>query len=486
MNDYAILVPILFPIIGSLIVGVVKKDGWINFLSMSILFCEFMLIIGTVVSTNKVEILELAKGLIIGYRVDEIGKIFAVLIGFVWFVVGIYAMKYMKHENNFGTFMMMYIMSLGSLISLCYSGNIMTMYFSFEMMTLMTFPLVVHTREPQAIRAGMKYIGYSVLGAGLGLIGFFFLSTYNVSTEFVAGGVDLIGVSDKNRETLLIMAFLMIVGFSCKGGIFPLQGWLPSAHPVAPSPASAVLSGVITKAGVLCVIRVIYYIFGIDFLQGTWVQNAYLLLVIGTIFMGSMLAYKEKILKKRLAYSTISQISYIFFGLMMLNEFGFMGAILQVAFHMFGKNLLFMCAGIMIHKTGKTLVSDYVGIGSKMPKLMLLFTVGTLSLIGIPPTAGFISKWFLAQGGLNFYYNNLGVIGVVILLISAVLTAGYLFSIVYNSFFVESKPNEFDNVKEANIMMLLPIFILALSIILLGIFPYLLQQNIEHIITIIF
>lgn len=491
MNNMEIyfMIPILFPIFASLIIACIKKEKILSFFSISILLIQFIFVVFTKTSVETYEIWQLVDNLVIRYKIDELGRFFAIIISFVWLMVGIYASKYMQHEKRPQEFMMMYIMSLGSLISLCYSANMMTMYFSFEMMTIMTFPLVVHSREKDAIRAGMKYIGYSILGAGLGLIGFFFLSTYGISTEFVSGGVDFSNISAKNEQILLIMAFLMIMGFSCKGGIFPLQGWLPSAHPVAPSPASAVLSGIITKAGVLCVIRTIYYIFGAEFLRDTWVQGAYLSLVIATIFMGSMLAYKEKILKKRLAYSTISQLSYIFFGLMLLNEIVFMGAMLQIVFHILAKNLLFLCAGTMIHSTGYKYVKEYNGIGKKMPKLMILFSVGTLSLIGIPLTSGFISKWYLAQGGLmlqnsNFY--ELAFAGIIVLLVSAVLTAGYLFSIVYSSFFVDSENDDFKDVKDVDNTMFLPIFILGVLVVFFGVYSYPLEQLIEHIINNLF
>ena len=162
----------------------------------------------------------------------------------------------------------------------------------------------------------------------------------------------------------------MALGFGCKAGMFPLHAWLPTAHPVAPSPASAVLSGIITKGGIIAIIRVTYYLFGVDFLRGTWAQTALLVLSIVTIFMGSMLAYKEKLLKKRLAYSTVSNVSYVVFGLMLMCPAGFMGALLQVVFHAVAKNILFLCAGAIIYKTHKTYVSELKGIGCAAPRCL--------------------------------------------------------------------------------------------------------------------
>lgn len=474
-------IAIIFPIIISILIGFINNTKLLKISTITALLIQFIVVLNVEIAEYSLQVWHLIKPLTITYKVDALGKFFAVAMSFIWLLVGIYSVEYMEHEENPNKFIMMYIMSLGSLMSLCFSANLMTMYMSFEIMALMTFPLVVHTRERDALRAGMKYIGYSVLGAGLGLIGFFFLQAYGISTEFVSAGVDLSSLTHEQRENIEYVAFIMLIGFSCKCGIFPLQGWLTSAHPVAPSPASAVLSGVITKAGVLCVVRIIHYIFGADFLLGTWVQKWYLILVISTIFMGSMLAYKEKTLKKRLAYSTISQVSYVLFGLILCNQIGFIGAMLHMIFHMFSKNLLFMCAGIIIHKTHTTIVSKYTGIGKRMPKLMVMFAVGSLSLIGIPPMAGFISKWFLAQGGLNAYNSTVGIVGVSVLLVSAVLTAGYLFSIVYNAFFVYNASYESENMLEAKGIIMLPIFVCSVALIYFGVYSYGLEKIIETI-----
>ena len=170
-----------------------------------------------------------------------------------------------------------------------------------------------------------------------------------------------------------------MIGFGCKAGMYPLHAWLPTAHPVAPAPASAVLSGIITKCGVLAIIRTTYYLFGVDFVRGTWVQNVILVLAIGTIFMGSMLAYREKMLKKRLAYSSISQVSYVLFGVFLMTPQALCGALLQVVAHAIAKNALFLSAGAVIYKTGHTYVNELKGIGKQMPIGMICFTIASLS-----------------------------------------------------------------------------------------------------------
>ena len=230
-----------------------------------------------------------------------------------------------------------------------------------------------------------------------------------------------------------------------------------------------------------------YYLFGVDFLRGTWAQTALLVLSIVTIFMDSMLAYKEKLLKKRLAYSTVSNVSYVVFGLMLMCPVGFMGALLQVVFHAVAKNILFLCAGAIIYKTHKTYVSELKGIGKEMPIVMWTFALASLSLIGIPPTSGFVSKWYLAQGGLLPQSGTLGLVGVAVLMVSALLTAGYLMSIVVNGFF-PGKDFDYASLqkKEPNYLMTVPLVLLSIAVVGFGMMPEPLMQAIRSISGMIF
>ena len=304
------------------------------------------------------------------------------------------------------------------------------------------------------------------------LFGIYFLNKYALTLNFTAGGVlDMQAVSG-NEGILLIAAFAMIVGFGVKAGMFPLHAWLPTAHPVAPAPASAVMSGIIVKMGVLGILRVVYYLFGAEFIRGTWVQHAWLVLSLLTVFMGSMLAYREKVMKKRLAYSTVSQASYILFGMALLVPEGLTGALLHVVFHAVIKSALFLCAGAVIYKTGKTSVDELKGIGKEMPITIWCYTFASAALIGIPPASGFISKWHLAIGALDSGIAVFAWLGPVVLLVSALLTAGYLLPITVNGFLPGA---EFDyeklEKKEPVKLMVIPIMILAALSILAGLFP---------------
>lgn len=482
MIDNLIWLPVILPFLLGVIISRHKNENLSVIFVLVGIIINGLIVIFNLDNFNELVVLTLNKDLYIYYVVDDIGGFFATAISIIWVVVGVYAVEYIKHEQRSKEFMMWYTMSLSPLISICFSGNLITLYTSFEIMTIFTFPLVMHNREPEAVRAGIKYIGYSILGAGLVLFGFLIVNEYSLSTDFIGGGINFneVAITEK-RNLLLVACFSMIVGFSCKGGMFPLHNWLPTAHPVAPSVGSAVLSGVITKIGVLCVIRVIYFIFGGDFIKNTWVQNAYLVLAIITIIIGSTLAYKEKNIKKRLAYSTMSQLSYILFGIMLLNYNGMVSALLQVVFHMISKNLLFMCVGGLIMKTGYSNVRDYNGIGKELGNVIILFTIGSLSLIGIPPFAGFISKFALVQSAF-LLENKIAFIGSIALMVSALLTAGYLLSFVYSSMFLHSDKEDL-NLKPVSSTMILPIGILAFMLLYFGIFPNGLQNIIKEIIN---
>ena len=486
-GNILLLLPMILPFIFGLIIGFQKEEKQYNTLAFIAMAVEAALVWYLCMGDHSAVLVTFTDRLSIAYNTDGLAKFFACLISTIWLIAAVFSMEYMKHEKKPQRFFMFYTFSLAALMSLCFSENMMTLYLSYEFMTILTVPLVIHTGTPEATSAGLKYLGYSIFGAGLGLMGFFFLNTYCDTTSFIAGGTLNMALVEGKENMMLIVFFLMILGFGCKAGMFPLHAWLPTAHPVAPSPASAVLSGIITKGGVIAIIRVTYYLFGADFLRGTWAQTAVLILSVITIFMGSMLAYKEKLLKKRLAYSTVSNVSYVVFGLMLLCPAGFMGALLQVVFHAVAKNILFLCAGAIIYKTHKTYVHELKGIGKEMPVVMWTFAFAALSLIGIPPTAGFVSKWYLAQGGLLPEMGVVGLVGVVMLMVSALLTAGYLMSIVTNAFF---PGNDFDyatlKVKEPNYLMTVPLVLLAAAVVVLGIMPGSLQNVIGGISGMIF
>lgn len=415
------------------------------------------------------------------FKVDGVSVIFSAMTVIVFVCAGFFSFEYMKHEQKEKRYYGFYLIAFGVLLALCFAGNLITFYLFFELLTLSSMPVVIHNGSKEAIMAGLKYLFYSLCGAYLSLFGLYFIESYGNTLTFSPGGVFSAGAIAEHGTVLLVTAMLMLIGFGVKAGMFPLHAWLPTAHPVAPAPASAVLSAVIVKAGVLGMVRVVYYIFGVSFLRGSWVQTVWMCLTLLTVFMGSMLAYREPVLKKRLAYSTVSQLSYILFGLSIMETDALRGGLLHVLSHGFIKAALFLCAGAIIFKTGKTRVEELRGIGKEMPLLMWCYTIVSLGLIGIPPTGGFISKWYLAEGALSSGIAVFSWLGPVILLISALLTAGYLLPVTIRGFFPGADYNYETLVKkEPSPLMTVPVLILALLSVLLGLLPggildYLLQ-----------
>lgn len=425
---------------------------------------------------RTVVLFKMTEQLPIALRSDGTSRIFSAVMALMWTISGFYSFSYMRHEQNEKSYYAFYLLTLSSLMALTLSGTMVTMYLFFEAMTFISVPMVLHTRTKEAVAAGIKYLIYSVAGATMGLLGIFMLTPNIGSGYFVAGGSLLADSLTISREAMLGVIFITILGFGTKAGMFPMHGWLPTAHPVAPAPASAVLSGVITKAGVLAIFRIIFYVVGPDFIRGSWVQMALLGCATLTVFMGSMLALREKTLKKRLAYSSVSQVSYVLCGLFLLDKTAFDGALLQIVFHALSKDALFLCAGAIVFKTGLTRVDEMRGLGKRMPLTMWLFTFASISLIGIPPLGGFISKWYIAQGAVAsaMPVPVFSWLVPTILLVSALLTAGYLLPPAVSAFFGSMSDGEHVPVlpkAEPSAMMTVPILILVLSLVILGMAP---------------
>ena len=387
----------------------------------------------------------------------------------IWAPVVVFTKPYIRHAGQGNQFMGFYTMTLGVLMGLAQAANFVTMYMFFEMMSLITVPLVLHNATPAARRAGFKYLGYSVFGAGMALAGYFFIAYYLTVPDFQPGGAIDFSRAAEHQPLLLVAYCLMIVGFGAKAGMMPMQSWLPAAHPVAPAPASAVLSGVITKGGVVAVIRVTYYMFGPEFLAGSWPQYVLLTLTLATVFVGSMLAYREKQLKRRLAYSTVSQVSYVLLGVFLLSMEGLYGSLLQMVFHALAKNALFLCAGAVICKTGCTRVKELRGMGKRMPAVMVCFALASLSLVGIPPAGGFLAKWHLAVGAMRADAGVFAWLGPVVLMVSALLTAGYLFPVIVEGFFPGKDWRKTDQSEDGRLsvsaFMGMPLAVLGISLL---------------------
>lgn len=474
--NHILLFPILFPIVaGIMLLTIIKYQNR----------KPLLVFVGTVLGVNAlwgvfamcrvsegVTVFYLTRSLPIYFKVDTLGRLFASLMVLVWLLGGFFSFEYMKHEKNEQRFYGFYLILYGVLFGLDFSGNLITMYLFYEFMTLTALPLVLHTQTKEAVMAGLKYLFYSFAGAYMALFGVFVMGKYAKTLEFTPGGVIDPAVLRENETLFLVVALLMILGFSVKAGMFPMHAWLTAAHPAAPGPASAVLSGIIVKGGILALIRVVFEIIGPDFIRGSWVQRLWMALSLLTVLLGSLLAFREPVLKKRLAYSTVSQLSYILFGLSLFDRQAMTGSLLHIAAHVFIKVALFLTAAAVIYMTGCKRVEELRGVGKGMPVTMWCYTIVSLGLVGIPPTSGFISKWYLAAGALHTGIPVFSWLGPVILLISALLTAGYLLPVSMEGFFPgkEYDAERFQG-KEPPLLMRVPLMIFAGFTLALGLFP---------------
>lgn len=420
---------------------------------------------------EEITLVTFSEHVTVTFAFDSLGRFFLAAVLLLYTTVAFYAFEYMKMEEKPEVFFAFFYVSLGALIAVCAAGNLVTVYFCFEMATLTTVPLVLHEGTKEAVTAGMKYLFYSIGGALMGLFGVFFVYYYGMAgRSFTLGGFLNREAVSGHKGILLAAVFVAIVGFGTKAGMYPMHGWLPAAHPIAPAPASALLSGIIAKAGIIAVIRMVYYCVGADFLRGTWVQYAWMILAMLTILMGSMMAYMEKVMKKRLAYSTISQLSYIMLALSLLSADGLRGGLLHVMSHAASKGCLFLAAGVFIYRLGKRRVDELAGIGKQMPVTMWCFLIASLSLVGIPPMGGFLSKWVIALAAIRDGAGMLSVLAPVVLLISALLTAGYLLPVAFNSFFPGKDYKGETTDAEPGLLMLLPMAILCIAALVMGLF----------------
>lgn len=405
----------------------------------------------------------------VSFHMDGMGKVFAGLAAMLWPLAVLYSFEYMENDPKEKSFYLFYVITYGVTLGVAMADNILTMYFFFEMMSLVTLPLILHTRTREAVLASRSYLYYMIGGAAFAFIGMIFILAYGSSSAFVPGGVlDLEKIGDKINMMLLVYV-LCFLGFGVKTAIWPFSGWLPKAG-VAPTPVTALLHAVaVVNTGAFATMRVTYYSFGTRLLRGTWAQGVVMLLVIFTIVYGCSRALKETHLKRRLAWSTISNMSYILFGVTLMTPLGLAAALCHMLFHSFMKICSFFCAGAVIHRTGRSFIHELDGLGRKMPRVFAIFTVSGMALMGVPGLAGFISKWQLAQAAAADD-NPLAWVGVGALLVSALLTAIYMLTISVRAFF---PGREFDyhtvsDVKEPGWKMLVPLMIFVIVILVFG------------------
>ncbi|MDP7062748.1 MAG: proton-conducting transporter membrane subunit [Planctomycetota bacterium] len=376
-------------------------------------------------------------GLSLALSPEPLGILFALIASFLWPITAIYAIGYMRGhgESNQTRFFACFALSIAATIGISMAANMLTLFVFYELLTLATFPLVTHAGTPDAKRAGRIYLGI-LMGTSVALMLLATIWTYQITgtLDFTRGGVFPEG-TDKGVMSILLLLFIFGTG---KAALMPFHRWLPAAM-VAPTPVSALLHAVaVVKAGVFTVLKVAIYLFGIDSIAD--LQGAHFLSYAAafTILVASIVAMGKDNLKARLAYSTISQLAYIVLGAMIGTSAGVIGGSMHIAMHAFGKITLFFCAGAILVATHRKNVSELDGIGKRMPLTMAAFTIGALSIIGLPPMGGTWSKWMLIQGTLDAGAWIL----MVVLMISSLLNIAYLLVIPMRAFFACEKSKE--------------------------------------------
>ena len=468
---YVILIPF---ITGILVKTIPFKKRWQKEAFLEVMVVLNSILVWYLILSGNNDTFVLAKftgNLSISFHIDGLSKVFAGLVSFLWPLATLFALEYMTKEEREDTFFMFYTMTYGVTLGIAMSENILTMYFFYEFLTLITVPLVAHTLTREAILASRKYLYYSLGGAAFGFIGMIFLIIYGITPSFQMGGVIAPVTWASMSNVLLVVYIFAFMGFGVKAAICPFNSWLPDAG-VAPTPVTALLHAVaVVKSGAFAIIRLTYYCYGAEKIRNTWAQKFLMVIVIFTIVYGCSRAVKETHIKRRLAYSTISNLSYILFGAIIATPAGLVGALCHLVFHAFMKISSFFCAGAIMHQTEKHYVHELDGMGKKLPIVFSIFTASALALMGVPGLAGFISKWYLCkaavQSGSVFAYAGIGG-----LLVSALLTAIYMLTIVVRAFFPDKNfdYSKIDKYSDPNWKMIVPLSVFTIAIVVFGVY----------------
>lgn len=383
---------------------------------------------------EPVTLLHFTQGLDVTLAADGLSRVFILIIAVLWPLTTLYAFDYMKHEGGEPRFFAFFLLSYGVCAGIAFAGNLVTLYMFFEMLTLATLPLVMHKMDDKARFAGRRYLLYSMAGAALGFIAIVFSYVYGSGGGFVLGGTMGTAFDAQTANTLRVAFTLAFFGFGVKAALFPMSLWLPTAS-VAPTPVTALLhAAAVVKAGAFACIRLTYYTFGVELLRGTFAQYIPMAAAIVTIAGGSLLALRQNHLKRRLAWSTVSNLSYILFSVTLMSNLALKAACMHMLAHAFIKITLFFGVGCILVTTEKEYLDEIGGLAGRLPVTFGCFTIASAALMGVPPLPGFFSKWIIGTAA-GYDGGWLPIAGIAALMFSAFLTALYLMSILSRAYF---------------------------------------------------
>lgn len=471
--DTLLLTILLLPLAGAAGIIITRRSPDVR--EGVTLLCSALIAVLVVMLANRfmdgetfaLTLIEPIPGISIAFKIEALGMLFALIAGILWLVTSIYAIGYMRghNEQNQTRFFAAFAVSIAATMGIAFSANLFTLFLFYELLTLSTYPLVTHAGTPEAKQGGRVYLGI-LLGTSIALFLLGILVTWSLTgrVDFEAGGI-LSGHIDPAWAGLLYALFLFGIG---KAAVMPFHRWLPAAM-VAPTPVSALLHAVaVVKAGVFTILKVTIYIFGSDFILSNDVTGGLIWIAAATILLASMVAMTKDNLKARLAYSTVSQLSYIVLGAMLASKAGLIGASMHIAMHAFAKITLFFAAGAIFVAWHKKKVSELNGLGRAMPVTFTAFFIGTLSIIGLPPFGGMWSKWYLALGAVETTQLLL----LAVLMISSLLNIIYLLPIPIRAFFSKPESGEhYTEIAEAPKSILLAMIITSTACIVLFFYP---------------
>lgn len=442
--QFAIGMAILAPLLGA--IGIQLTGRWPNLretvtlIAAGAAFVFVQSLVSLVFGGARPELVLIADvlpGVDLAFQVEPLGMLYALVAASLWIPTSLYAVGYMRghNEGNQTRFFTCFALAIFAALGIAFSKNVFTLFLFYEILTFSTYPLVTHYGDEEAKRAGRIYMGILVTTS----VAFLLLAV--VMTQALAGTLDFKpgGILAGKVDGLLVPGLLALYAFGTgKAALMPFHKWLPNAM-VAPTPVSALLHAVaIVKAGVFTVLKVVVYVFGIEFLTETAASEWLMWVAAFTLLSSSVIALTKDNLKARLAYSTISQLAYITLGAAIATKAAIAGAALHIAMHAIGKITLFFCAGAIYVALHKKYISQMNGIGRQMPFTMAAFFLGSICIIGLPPMGGSWSKWYLCLGALEAGH----MVFVFVLMISSLLSIGYLMPVVYRAFFFEPDPDD--------------------------------------------
>ena len=471
--EQAILASMVVPSAGAILISLAGRTPnlreAITLVTAALLLAVVLTLLPLVMAGGRPSLVlfSLLPGLDIAFQVEPLGMLFALIASGLWIVNSLYSIGYMRGNNeaNQTRFFVCFAVALAATMGIAFSGNLLTLFIFYEVLTLSTYPLVTHHGTDKARDGGRVYLGLLLSTSTVLLLpALVFIWFIAGSTDFTVGGI----LADKLKPgELALLLGLCVFGIG-KAALMPFHRWLPAAM-VAPTPVSALLHAVaVVKAGVFSVVKVMVYVFGVDTLATAGATN-WLVAVAGfTIVAASVVALSADNLKRRLAYSTISQLSYVTMAAALLAPLSLVGAVMHIAAHAVGKITLFFAAGAIYTAAHKTEVSQLDGIGRRMPWTMGAFAIAALSMIGLPPAAGFISKWYMVSGAMASQHW----LAVAVIVLSTLLNAGYFLPIIYRAFFVTPPADAHDHPHgEAPLLMVIALTVTATATVMLFFFP---------------